>query len=146
MSKTRSGKVYQAMTTATPADMTELVKMLLQDRQRRDEEIARRETALAEERAVRDAEARRREEAWLEERAKREEEHELRVTQLHEQLKHMQVWMEKAQTREDERLIRADRRDQLTLTKFSEKDDVEAYLTMFERIMEASGVEKERCI
>ncbi len=56
----------------------------------------------------------------MEERACCEVEHELRVKQLQEQMTQIQLWMEKSQTREEERIEKADRREQLTPTKFPE--------------------------
>ena len=73
-----------------PPGLSELFKMLLEDRKRHEEEVARRERAAAEE------------------RARHEEEHSLRVRELQEQMSHMKTWIERSQTREEERLQRAD--------------------------------------
>lgn len=144
--KTRSGKSYNKMSEPTsPAGMSELMQMLLEDRRRHEEEAARREQslALAEERARREQEAAWREQALAEERA-RCEEHALRVKQLQEQMSHMQAWIERSQAIEEERLKRADRREQLTLIKFTESEDIEAYLTTAERMLKASGLPEDK--
>ena len=73
---------------SSSTELTDIMKMLLDDRKRHEEEAASRERALAGERAHRDTEAKRREEALLEDRAHREVEHELRVKQLQTQLEH----------------------------------------------------------
>jgi len=106
------------------AGVSELVKLLLEDRRQREEASARREAELAEE------------------RARRETEHARQVRQMEEQVHMMREWMERSQAREGERAMRDD--DRLKLTKLTESEDVEAFLTTFERMMRVYGVKEER--
>ena len=81
------------------------------------------------------------EEAFAEEQARRDATHELRVSALQEHLSSMKGWIERNQAREDERVRRS---EQLTLVKFTESEDIEPYLTTFERMMRVHEVEENR--
>ena len=105
--------------------VSELVRMLLEDRRLREEATARREAELAEE------------------RARREEEHERQVVRMQEQVEMMREWMERSQARE-ERVSREGDRDKLKLSKLTESEDIEAFLTTFERMMRVYGVKEDR--
>ena len=96
--------------------VSELVRMLLEDRRLREEATARREAELAEE------------------RTRREGEHERQVVRMQEQVEMMREWMERSQARE-ERVSREEDRDKLKLSKLTETEDIEAFLTTFERMM-----------
>ena len=118
------------------AGVSELVKLLLEDRRIREEATARREAELMEER-------KRREEELSEERVRREVEHQRQVEHMQEQLTMMREWMERSQAR-GERGSREEDRDHLKLTKLTESEDIEAFLTTFERMMRVYGVREDR--
>ena len=69
---------------------------------------------------------------------RREEEHERRMEEMQRQLKHYQRLVT------EQSISRRTDTDSLKLTKLGEGDDIEAYLTTFERIMEAHKVRRER--
>ncbi len=126
---TRSGRSYKGnteMASEENAGVSELVKMLLEDRRLREEESARKDEALAEE------------------RSRREAEHQRRVEQMQEQMQTMREWMERSQAREGERAPRGEDRDHLKLTKLTESEDIEAFLTTFERMMRVYEVREDR--
>ena len=87
-----------------------------------------------------------------EENARREREHVLRVQQMEQQMTAMTSWLEKTSDRAEsdgstlsgERRRRIEGSDQLRLTRLTETEDVEAYLTTFQRMMSAYEIEKER--
>jgi hypothetical protein len=115
----------------------QLVELLLEDRRLHEAEGLRKEEALREERE-------RREREQSEAAARREEENEQRVRMMQEQLDMMKNWMDRSSAREDERVRSAGRHEQLKLTKLTESEDIEAYLTTFERMMGVYGVEEDR--
>ena len=93
-----------------------LMKLMIEDRKKREEEIAA-------------------------ERERREREMDARVQEMARQMEMMRNLVEKGQR--DEGINRVGG-EQIKLTKLSESDDVEAYLTTFERMMEAYRVEKSK--
>ena len=118
------------------AGVSELVKLLLEDRRIQEEATARREAELMEER-------KRRKEELSGERARREVEHQRQVEHMQEQLTMMREWMERSQAR-GERGSREEDRDHLKLTKLTESEDIEAFLTTFEWMMRVYGVREDR--
>ena len=56
----------------------------------------------------------------------------------------MRTWMERSTFREDERARRGQNQDQLKLTKLSESEDIESYITTFERMMQVHAEEEAR--
>ena len=82
---------------------------------------------------------------WEEERRRREAEHKQHVQQMQLQLDMMKSLMERSQAREDELAKRAKKgHDQLKLTKLTKSEDIEAYLTTFERMMQVYEVDEDR--
>ena len=112
---TRSGWVY-TMSESGDAAVTELVKILLEDRKRREEEAT--------------------------------EERRRRVAESRQQLKLLTRALEGAAvcrepSGEDNARVR-DTEVRPKLTKLGESDDIEAYLTTFERMMAAYGVDRSQ--
>ena len=70
-------------------------------------------------------------------------EHERQVVRMQEQVEMMREWMERSQARE-ERVSREGDRDKLKLSKLTESEDIEAFLTTFERMMRVYGVKEDR--
>ena len=130
---TRSGATYKPSTTmstqnadgavaAGTADVSELVRLLLEDRRTREEELTR-------EREI---------------RARAEAAH---AKQIKEQLGMIRELMTRSSTGEEERQSRESHalvQDKLVLTRFVEGDDIEAFLTIFERMMTVYRVEETR--
>ena len=111
-------------TEAGTAGLSDLLRMLLEDRRKRDEE-------LAEERQRWEAEAKRHE------------------SEMQEQMEMIKRLVESARPPVGESSTatgdghRAPR-DKLVLTKFEEGEDVEAYLTAFERVMTVYSIDRSR--
>ena len=121
--------------TEGAGDIQKVLQMLLDDRRKREEEIA--------------AERRQREQEAAAERERQERETERR---LQEMQKHVDALL-KVVERSHEGASGAKREargagdeKEVRLTKLSEADDVEAYLTTFERMMTAFEVQKERWV
>ena len=72
---------------------------------------------------------------------RREHQMDAKVHEMAQQMEMMRNLVEKGQR--DEGINRVGG-EQIKLTKLSESDDVEAYLTTFERMMEAYRVEKSK--
>ena len=117
------------------ASMAEMVRLLLEDRRKREEETAAEQRRRDEERAD---ELRRR----MEEEERRAREADQRVKEMQEQFELMRKLVEGTSKREEPR--KPERADTIKLTKLTEQDDIEAYLTVFERMMGAYEVEKSR--
>ena len=122
-----AGELLAATTDEGAAPLANLVRLLMEDRQRRDEE-------LAEERRRREAEAVRRE---TEVRQQME-----LLTRLVESSSARTSTTGAARTESDEGERSRAGRDKVVLTKYVEGDDVEAYLTTFERVMTVHGVDQ----
>ena len=167
---TRSGKTYKVADESMnlegaegeTASVADLLKLLLEDRRRRDErdteerEWREREIAEEKERRQREDEERERQIAEEKERRQREdeererrnaEEQKRREREAEERMKVMQKQMEAlgqlvagVESREESGRGAAPPK----LTKLAEEDDVEAYLTTFERLMTVSGVRRDR--
>ena len=116
-------------TESNRTETADLNQLLHEDRQSREKE-------LAEERWRREEELKRREEELLEERTKREEEARERDRQLREQYQLLRELMEARAP--------SGREAEAKVSKLTEKDDIEAYLKTFERLMIAYEVRKER--
>ena len=115
------------MATEEGASMTELVRMLMEDRQQMAEE-------------------RQREEQMAEERQRREEQVAIEKTQLREQMEMLQSMVERTNGRRERVPTESAGGDRVKLTKLTEADDIEAYLTTFERMMAAYEVEETRWV
>ena len=127
---------------SAPTDLQQVLQLLMEDRRQRDEDIARERRQREEEVA---AERRQREEDIARERRQRKEtERRLREMQQHvESL--LQVVGRTQEARSGHTLgAGSSRRDKVAkVSKLSDEDDIEAYLTTFERIMVAYGVPKD---
>lgn len=102
--------------------VSDLVRRLMEDRQVRNKQMAA-------------------------ERLRREEQVAAEKQQILAQMEVLQRLVESANRGEENSgraEIPAERREKVKLTKLSEQDDIEAYLTTFERIMAAHGVEEAR--
>ncbi len=100
-----------------------MLQFLIEDRNRRDQELAedryRREAALEEERQRRE-----------EERQRQAEEAERRAREFQQQMHLLQGLVQGLQKQGEVAAIKADRdADRVKLTKLTERDDIEAYLT-----------------
>ena len=149
MPTTRSGRTYSTETRegeqqsemgTEGENIAALVKMIMEDRQRRDEEDKRREAALAEERVQRAEEA-------AAEQKRRDAEHQLQMEQLKGQmeiLRSITVPAAATPARPLEGDAATGPKDSLKLTKLTDGEDIEAFLKTFERLMEAYEVPKER--
>lgn len=124
---TRSGKVYHPTPSTEMAGegaVAELVKTIIEERKQRDEEMAA-------------------------EHARREEESKKQFELLAKLVEGATVGREPTTV---EAAARSSSEPQgeadagLKLTKLSDADDVEAYLTTFERMMQASKIPKERWV
>ena len=103
-------------TVGKAPSVANLMKLIIEDRKKREEEIAA-------------------------EREQREREMDAREQEMARQMEMMRNLVEKSQR--DEGINRVGG-EQIKLTKLSESDDVEAYLTTFEGMMEAYRVEKSK--
>ena len=139
------GQYWRDDHRASEDGTTDLVRILLEDRQRQEQERAQRDEWLLQEKQLREGqEARpRRVEQLAAERERREGEHRLQLTQMQGQMEAMQGWLERSMAREEERLGRA-MQDQLKLTKLLESEDIESYLMTFEKMMQVYHVDEER--
>ena len=132
---TRSGRQYRASVsemsdeeqgaTSGPRkaemNIADMMRMFIEDRQRRDEEIA--------------AERQRREEQMR-------EQVELEKQQMREQMDMLRRLVEESRQRE----VATPREQDVKVAKLTDKDDIEAYLTTFERLMKAYEVREDRWV
>jgi len=130
------------------SSFAEVLKALLEDRQlrekelaeeraRREEELKRREAELLEERA-------RREEELREERRRRDEETARREEEMRRQMELLKGLVEGVQRQGETAALKLERDRDVKVTKLTEEDDIEAYLTTFERLMKAYEIREER--
>ena len=103
--------------------VTEMMRLFLEDRKRREEELAE--------------EWRRREEELTHERRRQEEE-------VQQQMQLLREMVEGSRRREEAPARASGENDRVKLSKLSEADDVEAYLTTFERMMAVYEVDRAR--
>ena len=156
---TRSGRRYKvseagdSMTREGEGDLVAMMKLLLEDRKKQEAQWAEERRRYDEERKQQDRE---RERALAEERKRQDEllaqekqERERVLAEERErqdqQLKSLVALVEKAST--ESRTIEvmgtaSSPKDSFSLTRLSDKDDVEAYLTTFERLMVAYKVDE----
>ena len=80
----------------------------------------------------------------MEEEERRAREADQRVKEMQEQFELMQKLVERTSKREEPR--KPERTDTIKLTKLTEQDDIEAYRTVFERMMGAYEVEKSQWV
>ena len=125
---TRSGRKYRKEEMAQEettggVGVAEMMRLFLEDRKRREEELAE--------------ERRRREEELTHERRRREEE-------VQQQMQLLREMVEGSRRREEAPARASGENDRVKLSKLSEADDVEAYLTTFERMMAVYEVDRAR--
>ena len=124
--------------------LQEMMKLLIEDRRKREEEIAaerkRREEEIA-------AERKRQQDEFNAERTKREEERKAREKEMQTQMDDMRAQMDKlmkvVETTAKTEAKPAVKELSVKLVPLSEKDDIEAYLVTFERIMEAHKIKQD---
>ena len=125
---TRSGRSYRKpgeMTSdGAEGNIADVSRMLVEDRKRREEELVE--------------ELRRREEKMTEEREHREKETEERMRMMQQQMEALQKLVAESSKREEKK----SEMEQLKLAKLTEQDDIEAFLTTFERVMGVFGIER----
>ena len=109
------------------ASLTEMVKMLISDRERREREIAEERERIDRLRE--------------EERRRHVEESERRIQDLRQQVAHLQDSLADRPTTAPRH---GNGTESIKLTRLDEKDDIEAYITTFERVMEVNEVSRER--
>ena len=126
---TRSGLSYKAREMETKTSLQEMMKLLIEDRRKRESEIA--------------AERVRREEEIAAERAKHEEERKAREREVQLQMDEMRSQMEELMKVVEAKESKPAKELSMKLVPLTERDDIEAYLVTFERIMEAHKVEKD---
>ena len=137
MSKTRSGLVYKEDDTKDTKDtmaelkVQELLQMLIEDRNKREMEIS---------------EERERREKEFDAERRRREEREARERESQKRLEQMQAYMDNLAKLVEGTAVQRSRGPEITvkLVPLNEKDDVEAYLITFERIMAAHNISKDR--
>ena len=131
-------------------ELTQVLQALLEDRQlrdkemteerkRREEELKRKEQELMEEQS-------RREEELQQERLRRDEEAAKREEEVRQQMELLRGLVEGVQR---QRVVNAPRQENdrdVKATKLTEEDDIEAYLTTFERLMQAYEIWRERWV
>ena len=145
MSETGHSQASGPETEGT-GDIQKVLQMLLDDRRKREEEIAAERRQREEEIA---AERRQREQEAVAERERQERETERRLQEMQKHVDALLKVVEKSHdgTSGAKREARgAGDEKEVRLTKLSEADDVEAYLTTFERMMTAFEVQKERWV
>ncbi|KAL5509796.1 hypothetical protein EMCRGX_G005226 [Ephydatia muelleri] len=126
---TRSGKPYKK---PTMEEMQGMLKLLAEDRRRREDEIA--------------TEKARREDEFAKERARLEEERQIRERENRRQMEtmqtHMAALMKLVEDSQKAKVVSPKRELSVKLVPLSDKDDIEAYLVTFERVMTAQKVEE----
>ena len=125
----------------------DLVKLLMEDRQKREEQIAIEKEQIIQDRQRREEQIAFEKEQILEERQKREEQMALEKELMNEQMEVLKMLVEGTQRREDMPLQEEPQRPRekdATLTRLTDQDDIEAYLTTFERIMVMYQIPGER--
>ena len=119
----------------------------MEDRQKREEQIAIEKDQIIQERQRREGQIAFKKEQILEERQKREEQMALEKQLMNEQMEVLKMLVEGTQRREDMPLQeepQCPREKDATLTRLIDQDNIEAYLTTFERIMVMYQIPGER--
>ena len=127
----------QEKTTATEemADqMAEMMRRLLEDRERREQELRK-------ERQRRNEEMAKWEEETRKERQRRDEESAKRGEKIHQLLREL---LEGVQKQSEATMLQVNCDKDVKVAKLTSEDDIETYLTTFERLVKAHNVKKER--
>ena len=114
------------------ASLTRMLQSLLEDRQQR-------ETELVEERKCREEERRIREEELLRERTRRD-------VEVNQQMELLRGLIEVIHQQGETAAMRAEKDRDVRVAKLTEEDDIEAYLTTFERLMTVYEIPEERWV
>ena len=120
---------------SAPTDLQQVLQLLMEDRRQREEEIA--------------AERRQREEDIARERRQREEETERRLREMQQHVDSLLQVVGRTQEARGGHSLGAGSSHgdkEAKVSKLSDEDDIEAYLTTFERMMVAYGVPKDRWV
>lgn len=142
----------QARATPDTNSLMDMLQVMITDRERRETEIARereqQDREITQERERPDqliAEERRqlelRNQEREEERRRYAEESKGRMQEMRRQMEHLQRLVTEQASASWKKSSGS---DNVKLTRLGEGDDIEAYLTTFERIMEAHEVSRER--
>ena len=131
MHRTRSGRPYRvdeemSEDETAGAGLAGMMQLLIEDRRKREQEVA--------------DDRLRREQELADERRKREEEFAAERALMKEQLEALRRLVERPESLRTASEVK----DTLKLAKLGEEDDIEAYLTTFERMMAAYEVGKPR--
>ena len=131
---TRSGASYKRIeeTMSGQKELTDVLQALLEDRQLRERELVEERT--------------RKEEELRQERLRRDEEAARREEEVRQQMELLRGLVEGVQR---QGLVNAPRQENdrdVKVTKLTEEDDIEAYLTTFERLMQAYEIRRERWV
>ena len=131
MHRTRSGRPYRvdeemSEDETAGAGLAGMMQLLIEDRRKREQEVA--------------DDRLRREQELADERRKREEEFAAERALMKEQLEALRRLVERPESPRTASEVK----DTLKLAKLGEEDDIEAYLTTFERMMAAYEVGKPR--
>ena len=108
--------------------IVDMMRIMIQDRERREQEVA-------EERRIREAER-------AEERRRFEEANERRIRDMTAQMELLREMVNSRPTTEPTRR----ENEPVKLTRLTETDDIESYLTIFERMMREYGVDEARWV
>ena len=140
----RQGDVDQGRRDGTVAGgrdggttMVEMMRILVEDRQRHEAE-------LAEERRLWEEERRRREAEFEEERHRQQVESARREEQTFQQMQVLQALVEGVHLQGEAMKKQAGGDREVRVPKLTEQDDIVSYLTMFERLMTAFEVKREK--
>ncbi len=136
----RSGKTYKQAEDVTSGDdhgerrdpMAEMLQLLMEDRRRHDEEVAE--------------ERRQRAEEQLRDKERRLYEDERRETESQRQMELFQGLRTGLHKQGEAAERRAEKDRDVKLTKLAETDDIEAYLTTFERMMTSYEIPANRWV
>ena len=150
---TRSGRSFRAGEMAEQA-LQDMLQKLIEDRQKREEEIeherirreeerVQREKEIAEERARREEERVQREREVAEERMRRERDAREKVEEMRAQMDRLMKIVEEQKSASASKGT-TELNVNVKLVALTERDDIESYLVTFERIMTAHKVEKGR--
>ena len=119
------------------SELSKMVQVMLAERERRESEQQ-------EERRRWEVERQTWEEAFMEERRRREEDMALREEQTRMQMEVLQSLVQGIQLQGEAANKRAENDRDVKVPKLTEKDDIVSYLTMFERLMLAYKVKKDK--
>ena len=131
-------------TMESEKSVQEIMQLLIEDHCKREDEIvakrARREEEIAAECKRQQEELQKERAKWEDERKAREREVQIQMDEMRSQMKRLMKVVEDSKVTSAAKSVGELSWDELV--PLSEKDDIEAYLVTFERIMEAHKVDK----